>query len=81
MESDVQRIIRELHLQRIVDPMILETLAYEAIVMKPQAASDFQQGKDRALNVLVGHVMAQTKNCADAPLVTKILREALGRPC
>jgi aspartyl-tRNA(Asn)/glutamyl-tRNA(Gln) amidotransferase subunit B len=49
----------------------------EAILARPEAAVDARAGKEKAINAIVGYVMAKTKGGADAAVIQKLVREHL----
>ena len=52
---------------------------YQSLDMSNAAASDYQSGNLRALDRLVGAVMAMSKGKANPKLVSQLLRERLSR--
>ena len=61
----------------IEDPIIVA--AKEAILENPQAADDYRNGKNEALNYLIGQVMKKTRGCAKPNDVNRILTNLLTR--
>ena len=58
---------------------IVESASFEAIKKNPHAVADFRDGKEKALNSLVGVVMKKTKGGADARMAREMLLEKLGQ--
>ncbi|OYT38594.1 MAG: hypothetical protein B6U86_06300 [Candidatus Altiarchaeales archaeon ex4484_43] len=63
------RISKEDELSMIVDDVISEN---------PEAVQDYESGKKRALNFLMGQVMRKMNGRADAEVVIRLLMEKLG---
>jgi len=57
----------------------LRTIAREIIAANPQAISDYKNGEKKAVNFLVGQIVARTKGRADPKKAIQILREELQR--
>ncbi|MCX9074720.1 MAG: Asp-tRNA(Asn)/Glu-tRNA(Gln) amidotransferase GatCAB subunit B, partial [Candidatus Methanoperedens sp.] len=72
-----EEIVKEKGLHK-VEGDIVEIAALEAIEENPQAIADYKEGKEKALNSLVGAVMKKTKGRADARKVREILLVKLG---
>jgi aspartyl-tRNA(Asn)/glutamyl-tRNA(Gln) amidotransferase subunit B len=69
--------LRQLGLDRIADPALLQPLADAAITALPEAAAAVRAGKQKALDALLGHVMRATRGRADPDALTAVLRLAL----
>lgn len=54
-------------------------LCGEAIEANPNAVADIKAGKDKAINVMFGYLMKQTKGKADAKKAEAILRELIAK--
>lgn len=65
-------------LTQISDAQEIVVVVDKVIAANTKAAEDFKQGKDQALQFLVGQVMRETKGRANHAVVTKLLRERLG---
>lgn len=50
----------------------------EAIDANPKAVADILAGKDKAINVMFGHIMKQTRGKADVSKVEAIIRDLIG---
>ena len=51
----------------------------EAIDANPKAVADIKAGKDKAINVMFGHIMRQSKGKADTKKAEAIIRELLSK--
>ncbi len=51
----------------------------EAIDANPKAVADIMAGKDKAINVMFGHIMRQSKGKADTKKAEAIIRELLSK--
>jgi len=71
--------IRTQGLGQVSDLAQITLMVDRALVEKAQAAADYQAGNDRALDSLVGAVMAMCKGRANAEIVGRLLRERLPR--
>jgi aspartyl-tRNA(Asn)/glutamyl-tRNA(Gln) amidotransferase subunit B len=69
--------LRELGLDRLTDPALLDPLATAAVAALPEAAAAVRAGKEKALDALKGHVMRATRGRADPTAVDEALRRAL----
>jgi aspartyl-tRNA(Asn)/glutamyl-tRNA(Gln) amidotransferase subunit B len=72
-------LVRERGLGQSSDRAEIAALVESALEAQPQAASDYQSGNLRALDRLVGAVMAMSKGKANPKLVSQLLRERLSR--
>ncbi|MEA3293478.1 MAG: Asp-tRNA(Asn)/Glu-tRNA(Gln) amidotransferase subunit GatB [Euryarchaeota archaeon] len=54
---------------------IIGTAVDEAINENPQAVADYQNGKQEAVNFLIGQVMKKTRGCSDAKKVREMIIE------
>ncbi len=75
--EDPSQIIEEKGLKQITDTGELEKIIKEIIDKNPRPVGDYKNGKETALQFLVGQVMAQTKGRANPEMVIKILRKLL----
>ncbi|MBV8528486.1 MAG: Asp-tRNA(Asn)/Glu-tRNA(Gln) amidotransferase GatCAB subunit B, partial [Candidatus Dormibacteraeota bacterium] len=78
--GDPELLVRERGLAQVSDTAELTALVERAIAENPEAAADFQGGKDAALGRLVGAVMKATGGKAQPRLVDQLLRDRLPRP-
>jgi aspartyl-tRNA(Asn)/glutamyl-tRNA(Gln) amidotransferase subunit B len=72
-------LVRERGLGQSSDSEVIAALVDSALEAQPQAAADYQSGNLRALDRLVGAVMAKSKGKANPKLVSQLLRERLSR--
>ena len=75
--SGVLEIIQNLGLKQISDAGAIEKAVDEVIAANAATVAEFKAGKDKALNPLVGKVMAATKGKANPAQVNEILRRKL----
>jgi len=75
--ADPSHIIDEKELIQITDETHIEEIVNQAISENPKAVSDLKQGKEGALQFLIGQVMAKTKGRANPEIVSKILEKKL----
>jgi aspartyl-tRNA(Asn)/glutamyl-tRNA(Gln) amidotransferase subunit B len=71
-------IVRELGLEKIKDGDVVERAIEEAINENQRAVNDYLEGKEGALNYVVGQVMKKTHGRADPGTVQKMLKEKIG---
>lgn len=62
---------------QINDRSLLLPIVKNAIETSPKSVSDYKSGKQAAFKALIGKVMAETKGCANAHIVTQLLLELL----
>lgn len=72
-------IVEEKGLQAVSDSGALETYVDEVIVEHPEPAKTYADGKDQALNFLLGQVMRKSRGQADPQEVKDILARKLRR--
>ena len=75
--ADPSHIIEEKGLSQITDRAEIEKIIKEVIKENPKPVKDFQEGKETALQFLVGQIMAKTKGKANPQIVNKLLRKIL----
>jgi aspartyl-tRNA(Asn)/glutamyl-tRNA(Gln) amidotransferase subunit B len=75
--ADPKDVVRDKGLLQISDEGDLERAVAAAIAANPQSVADFQAGKERALQFLIGQVMKETKGRANPGKVNDILRKRL----
>jgi len=66
------------NLLQINDKAILLPIVKNAIENSSKSVSDYKSGKQAAFKAIVGKIMAETKGCANAEIVTQLLIELLG---
>ena len=76
-QTSVDAIIEAKGLKQISDSSEIEALVDQVIAANAQQADDFRNGKEKALNSLVGQVMKLSKGKANPGQVNEILRQKL----
>jgi len=76
-QTSVDTIIEAKGLKQISDSSEIEALVDQVIAANAQQAEDFKNGKEKALNSLVGQVMKLSKGKANPGQVNEILRQKL----
>lgn len=80
-ETHMQRLSKELaeegELPDQDDGFDLSEVVEEVIDENPEAAEDFRDGRDSAINYLLGQVMSETQGRAEASRAEELLREEL----
>jgi aspartyl-tRNA(Asn)/glutamyl-tRNA(Gln) amidotransferase subunit B len=79
-EGEVDAIIERRGLRQISDSSELDRLADEVLASNAAQVADYQAGKAKAFNALVGRVMKASKGKANPQQVNEILRRKLGTP-
>jgi aspartyl-tRNA(Asn)/glutamyl-tRNA(Gln) amidotransferase subunit B len=72
-----EQIVDERGLRQVSDTSQLEAWADEAIEENPGPVGQFRNGKDGAINALVGQVMKKSRGSANPQVVQQILRQRL----
>lgn len=75
--ADVTEFIKEEDLAGLSDDD-LRTLCQGAIDANPKAVEDIRNGKDKAINVMFGYVMKNSRGKADVKKAEAIIRELIG---
>jgi len=75
--ADPSNIIQEKGLTQMTDQSDVEKAVEQVIAQNQKAVSDLKNGKQGALQFLIGQVMAQTKGKASPEIATKILKKLL----
>jgi aspartyl-tRNA(Asn)/glutamyl-tRNA(Gln) amidotransferase subunit B len=75
--GDPSQIVDEKNLGLEKNTNILEKAVEKVIQSNPSAVADFKSGKQKALQFLIGQVMAETKGKADPKIVVNMLREKI----
>lgn len=75
--EDVKTFIKEEDLAGLSDDD-LRTLCQEAIDANPKAVEDIKNGKDKAINVMFGYVMKNSRGKADVKKAEAMIREMIG---
>lgn len=71
--------IKEHQLCAVSDEMTLEKLAHEVVLANPGAVAEYKAGKEKALNFLVGKVMAKTKGAARADMLVEVIKKQMDK--
>ncbi|MFC1598995.1 Asp-tRNA(Asn)/Glu-tRNA(Gln) amidotransferase subunit GatB [Patescibacteria group bacterium] len=75
--ADPSHLIKDKDLGQISDSDELESILDAIIKKNPKPVEDFKNGKEKALQALVGQVMAKTKGKANPEIVLKLLKNKL----
>lgn len=75
--EDVSKYISAADTQGLSEEELLG-ICKKAVEENPEAADNVRNGKDKAINVIFGYVMRQTRGKADMAKVEKIVRELIG---
>lgn len=75
--ADPSHLIKDKNLSQISDTKELEKIINQIIKGNPQPVEDYKQGKDKALQALVGKAMAQSKGKANPEVVLELLKNKL----
>ena len=75
--ADPSHLINEGNLAQISDSKELESIAKGIIKDNPKPVEDYKKGKERALQALIGLVMAKTKGKANPEKVMEIMKNML----
>lgn len=75
--DDIDVIIEREKLIQVSDAQELAGVVEAAISENPKAVEEYKQGKDRAIQFLVGQVMKKTKGKANPAIVQNMLRERM----
>lgn len=75
--DDVKTFIKEVDLAGLSDDD-LRTLCQGAIDANPKAVEDIKNGKDKAINVMFGYVMKNSRGKADVKKAEAMIREMIG---
>jgi len=77
-EGSADEIIEKRGLKQISDSGAIEKLVDEVLAVNQQQVADYQAGKQKAFNSLVGQVMKASKGKANPAQVNEILKQKLG---
>ncbi len=77
--EEPSHIIKEKNLTQVDDTKELEEVVRSVLEENKEAVSDYREGKETALQFLVGQVMAKTKGRAEPKKVNEILRKKLSQ--
>jgi aspartyl-tRNA(Asn)/glutamyl-tRNA(Gln) amidotransferase subunit B len=73
--KDADTIIKEKSLIQITDEGILSRIIEKVMQENPKSVEEYRNGKEKALEHLVGQVMKLTQGKANPILVNKLLKE------
>ncbi len=74
---DVKEYVKKENLEAVSDVSELEKYCKEAIEENPKAVDDYKKGEAKALNFLMGKVIAKTKGKADPNVVKELLLQKI----
>jgi aspartyl-tRNA(Asn)/glutamyl-tRNA(Gln) amidotransferase subunit B len=77
--GDADAIIAAKDLQQISDTAAIERIVDDVLAANPAIVAEYQAGKEKAFNSLVGKAMATTKGKANPAEVSAILKRKLAR--
>jgi len=75
--ADPSHLIKEKNLDQISNEEELENIIDKVIKDNPRPVEDYKKGKEKALQALIGKVMAQTKGKANPEIALKLLKNKL----
>lgn len=75
---DVREYVKKEKLEAVSDVSELEKYCKEAIEQNPQAVADYKKGEKKALNHIVGKVMARTRGKANPNVVKDLIIKRIG---
>ncbi|MBU0665796.1 MAG: Asp-tRNA(Asn)/Glu-tRNA(Gln) amidotransferase subunit GatB [Nanoarchaeota archaeon] len=74
---NIKQYIEEQGLESLSDMDELESFCKEAILAKKEAVLDFKSGNEKAINSIIGFVMAKTQGKADPNKVNSIIKKLI----
>ena len=77
-DGAVERIVVRMDLAQQNDSGALEKIVDDVIAANPDNVAQFQAGKDKAFNALVGQIMKASKGKANPQQASDLLRKKLG---
>ena len=75
--ADPTHIIEKKQLAQVSNETELEQAVVKVILQNPEPVKDYKKGKEKALQFLIGKVMALTKGRANPQVVADILKRRL----
>jgi len=75
--KDPEKLIKEQNLETISDIGLIKSIIEEVIKNNPKAVQDYRNGKETALQFLVGQAMARLKGAANPQELGKLIREKI----
>jgi aspartyl-tRNA(Asn)/glutamyl-tRNA(Gln) amidotransferase subunit B len=76
--GDAGKVIDQLGLRQLSSPEALKPLILKVLEANRPIVEQFREGKDKALNVLVGKVMKETRGAANPSLTKSLTEELIG---
>ena len=77
--EDAKAIVEKRGLVQISDEGAIKEICQRVVDANPQSIIDYKAGKDRAIGVLVGQIMKETKGKANPQIVNKLLLEIINK--
>ena len=77
--KEISVLVKELGLEQVQDTGLLESVADEVIAANPKAVADFKNGKQAAIQALMGQIMKRTRGAANPQEATAVLKEKLSK--
>jgi aspartyl-tRNA(Asn)/glutamyl-tRNA(Gln) amidotransferase subunit B len=75
--GEPEKIIKEKNLEKIEDQNLIEETVKEVINENPKAVNDFKNGKENALQFLIGQAMRKLKGAVDVKTLSQIIVEKI----
>ncbi len=75
--KNVKELVKELGIEQISDPKIIESFVKEVLDENPESIELYKSGKNKAFGFLIGKIIAKSKGQANPKLVNEILKENL----
>ena len=76
--GDPETIVEEKGLAQVSDTGVIDGFVDQAIAENPKSVEDFKNGKDAAIQFLVGQVMRMSRGKANPQMVAQLLRDKMG---
>jgi len=78
-DRDPDELVREQGLEQVSDDSLLRSLAAEVVASNPKSVADYKNGKEKALQALIGQMMAKTRGKGNPVRISELLLEALSQ--
>lgn len=75
--GDPTVIMKEHDLEQVSDSAAVEMIVDQILMNNAESVEDYKNGKDRALQYLVGQVMKETKGKMNPQMATALLQEKI----
>jgi len=75
--GDASQIMIDHNLAQVSDTGKLEVMVNEVLAANPKSVEDYKNGKEKALQSLVGQIMGRTKGKANPKVVLEIIKNKL----